>query len=82
MNKYPELNKLKGRITESKETYRSLSEKTGIPLNTLSNKINGHSLFDIVEASKVCAVLGISPKDIPIFFSVSCETQRSNQDSA
>ena len=55
MGKYAELMKLKGRITETGETYRSLSKKTGIPLNTLSNKINGHSLFDIVEVYKFCA---------------------------
>ncbi len=70
MPRYKELNKIKGRITEMGETYRSVSEETGIPLNTLSNKINGHSLFDIVEVSKVCAVLHIPPEEIPIFFSV------------
>ncbi len=75
MGKYAELMKLKGRITETGETYRSLSKKTGIPLNTLSNKINGHSLFDIVEVSKICAELEIPPEQIPIFFSVCYETQ-------
>lgn len=74
MRKYTELMKLKGRITETGETYRSLSQKTGIPLNTLSNKLNGHSLFDIVEVSKVCAELDIPPEQIPVFFSVCCKT--------
>lgn len=77
MKKYTELMKLKGRITETGETYRTLSQKTGIPLNTLSNKINGKSLFDIVEVSKICAELSISPQEIPIFFSVNCETQQA-----
>lgn len=75
LRKYPELNKLKGRIRERKETYRSISQKTGIPLNALSNKINGHYLFDIVEVSKVCVVLSINPEEIPVFFAVDCETQ-------
>lgn len=79
MRKHPELSKLKGRITERKETYRTLSKKTGIPLNTLSNKINGHVLFDIVEASKVCSALDIPPQEIPVFFSVNCETQSRTQ---
>lgn len=81
MKTYKKLNKLKGRITECGETYRSLSKKTGISLNTLSNKINGHSLFDIVEVSKICAELSIPPEEIPIFFSVCCETQY-NRDTA
>ena len=75
MSKYPELNKLRGCIREKGETYRSLSRKTGIPLNTLSNKINGHSLFDIVEVSKVCNALDIAPENIPVFFCAHCETQ-------
>ena len=79
MRKYTELNKLKGRITENGETYRSLSRKTGIPLNTLSNKINGKSLFDIIEVSKICAELEIPPVEIPIFFSVCCETQQRDR---
>lgn len=75
MRKYPELNKLKGRITERRETYRSVSKKTGIPLNTLSNKINGHYLFDIGEVAKICDVLAISPAEVFFFFSSGCETQ-------
>lgn len=75
MRKYPELNKLKGKITESRETYRSVSAKTGIPLNSLSNKINGHYLFDIVEVEKICKVLDIAPGDVFVFFSQCGETQ-------
>ena len=76
MSKYTELIKLKGRITGEGKTYRSVSKETGIALNTLSNKLNGHSLFDIVEASQMCAALGIRPEEIPFFFSVNCETQQ------
>lgn len=71
--KYPELKKIKGRITEMGETYRSISEKTGIPLNSLSNKINGKSLFDILEVSKICAALDIPANEFPIFFEVNVE---------
>lgn len=68
MNKYPELNVLKGKIREKGETYRSMSEKTGIPLNTFSNKLNGYSLFDITEVISICSVLDIPPEQIPYFF--------------
>lgn len=68
MNKYPELNKLKGRIREKGETYRSLSNKTGIPLNTLNNKINGYSTFDIQEAITIGCILDIELSEFPVFF--------------
>ena len=76
MPKYQELNQLKGRMRTKKKTYRAFSEETGIPLNTLSNKLNGHSLFDIVEVAKLCGLLDISPEEIPIYFAVSWETQQ------
>ena len=66
--RYSELNKLKGLMVEKKETYRSLSKKSGIPLNTLNSKLNGYSLFDITETLSVCSILEIAPAEIPIFF--------------
>lgn len=75
MSRYPKLMKLKGRLVERGETYRSFSEKLGVQPALLSNKLNGKSLFDIVEVSKICAELDISPSEIPVFFSVGCETQ-------
>lgn len=69
--RYPTLYKIKGRIKEKGETYRTLSRKTGIKLNTLSDKINGYSLFDIVEAGNICIVLSIPPEQIPIFFEIN-----------
>lgn len=71
MSKYPELNKLKGKMREKGETYRSMSQKTGIPLNTLNNKLNGYSPFDVAEAVSVCSILGIEGNDIPIFFNLN-----------
>ena len=43
--KHPELNRLKGRIREKGESYRSMSNKTGIALNNFSDKLNGYSIF-------------------------------------
>ncbi len=68
MSKYPELKKLKGKMVEMDETYRSMSQKTGISLNTLNNKLNGYTLFDISEVACICSVLNIKPSDIPVFF--------------
>lgn len=68
MSKYPELNILKGKMREKGITYRTMSKRTGIPLNTLNNKLNGYSLFDISEALSVCSVLNIVPDEIPYFF--------------
>ena len=75
--KYKELSFLKGRITEQGKSYRSVSERTGIALNTLSNKINGHSLFDIKQMAVLCEELDINPSEIPKFFLTAyCETQQ------
>lgn len=68
--KYPVLRKIKGRIKEKGETYRSVSNKTGIPLNTLSNKINGYYLFDLNEAAEICVVLDIPGEEIVNFFEI------------
>ena len=67
--KHPELNRLKGRIREKGESYRSMSDKTGIALNNFSDKLNGYSIFNIAQVLDVCRILDIAPKDIPYFFS-------------
>ena len=66
--KYGERSKLKGLMREKGITYRSLSEIISVPLNSLNNKLQGHTLFDIIEVSKVCAALDIDSSEIPIFF--------------
>lgn len=63
-----ELLELKGKIRENKTSYRELAKKIGMSTNTLSNKINGYSAFDIVEASQIADVLGIPPDKIAYFF--------------
>ena len=62
-----ELLELKGKIRENKTSYRELAKKIGMSTNTLSNKINGYSAFDIVEASQIADVLGIPPDKIAYF---------------
>lgn len=52
-------NKLRGKIVEKGYTMRSLSEKTGIPISTLSNKMNGVSEFKTTEIIKISEILGI-----------------------
>lgn len=68
MKSYVKLNKLKGKIRERETSYRELSKITGIPVNTLSNKINGKSTFDIIQVSKICDALQIPPEQIYLFF--------------
>lgn len=70
-NKYPKLNKLKGKIRENGESYRSIGEKIGMGVNTLNNKLNGYSPFNVEEAIALCDVLNIEYNEIPIFFNLS-----------
>lgn len=54
--------KLKGIMAEKGYSVRKLSDETGIPLSTLSNKINGITEFktsDILIISKVLEILNI-----------------------
>lgn len=59
-------NKLRGLMTEKGFTIRSLSKDTGIPVSTLSNKLNGLSEFKTSEILKISYVLGIS--DVTEYF--------------
>lgn len=65
---YEVLNALKGKIKEENENYRSLSEKTGISLNALNNKLNGYSVFNMQEVSVIVEKLNIEPNDIIKYF--------------
>lgn len=54
--------KLKGVMAEKGYSVRKLSDETGIPVSTLSNKINGITEFktsDILMISKVLNILNI-----------------------
>ena len=61
--KFPALNELKVRLKDSNITYRELSEKTGITVGALNDKINGHSAFDPDEVMSVASAVNISPND-------------------
>lgn len=50
---------LMGAIVSAGLTQKELAEKSGIPLSTLSAKINGHRPFDTVEVASVCRAAGI-----------------------
>ncbi len=70
MKKYEELRKIKGRITELGESYRSVSEKSGMSVHSLSNKLNGESVFNLNEVRSLCKILDIGPEDIANFFAI------------
>ena len=59
-------NKLKGLMAEKGFTIRSLSKNTGIPVSTLSNKLNGLTEFKTSEILKISYTLGIS--DVTEYF--------------
>lgn len=62
MNLVVENAKLKGVMAEKGYSVRKLSNETGIPVSTLSNKINGITEFktsDILMISKVLNILNI-----------------------
>lgn len=66
--KYPELSKIKGKITEKGMSYRKLCKAIGISLNCINDKLNGYSLFYIDEAVTICKILDIPISEIPYFF--------------
>ena len=66
--KHPVLNSLKGRVREEGETYRSLSKKTGMSVDSLNNKLNGYSAIDSDDVELISAALNIGPDDILTYF--------------
>lgn len=68
MKKYRELVELKGILREKKINYETLAKYLRMSLSALSNKINGKSVFDILEANKIANFVGIKKEDIPIYF--------------
>lgn len=66
--KYPELLALKGRMREKNTTYRGLSKRIGISLNTLNSRLNGHSVFNIDEVNDIAMELEIEPSEIVRYF--------------
>lgn len=68
MNKYRELVELKGLLREKKINYETLARYLKMSLSALSNKINGKSLFNILEVVKIVNFIGISKENIVLYF--------------
>ena len=68
MNKYRELVELKGLLREKKINYVTLARYLKLSLSALSNKINGKSVFNLIEVIKITKLAGIERKDIPLYF--------------
>lgn len=63
-----ELVELKGLMREKKITYQEMADYLQIALSAFCNKINGISIFDIVEANKISKKLEICKNNIHIYF--------------
>lgn len=68
MNKYRELVELKGLLREKKINYTTLANYLKLSLSAVANKINGKSIFNLVEVVKISQFIGIKKEDIPIYF--------------
>lgn len=68
MKKYRELVELKGLLRQKKINYETLANNLKMSLSALSNKINGKSLFNILEVDKIANFVGIVRDDIVIYF--------------
>ena len=52
-------NRLKGKIMEAGFSQRALAAELRMSKNTLNNKINGRTPFNLDEAKQICDILGI-----------------------
>lgn len=68
LNKYRELVELKGLLREKKINYETLAKYLRMSLSALSNKINGKSVFNILEIEKISSFVGIQKEKIPLYF--------------
>lgn len=68
MKKYRELVELKGLLREKKINYEALAKYLKMSLSALSNKINGKSVFNLVEVAKISQLAGINKEYISIYF--------------
>ena len=66
--KYKELTKLKGLLREKKITYEKLAKEIGMSLSAFSNKINGITIFDLVDVANIAEIVGIKKEDIYLYF--------------
>ncbi len=68
MNKCRELVELKGIMREKKITYVEMAAYLDMALSAFSNKINGKSIFNIVEADKIMEKLNVEKENAYIYF--------------
>jgi len=60
--------KLLGLIVEKYGTQANFSDAIGLSERSVSLKLNGKIGWKQAEIARVCTVLGIATKDIPIYF--------------
>lgn len=65
---YTKMWELKRKVKEEGLTYAELAEKVGMGKNTLSDKLNGKSTFNIDEVQRLMGVLNIENKEVPHYF--------------
>ena len=63
-----ELDKLKGKLTEKKRSYKDCADFLGIATSTFNLKINGKSCFDLDEAKKLSDFLELDDYERAIIF--------------
>jgi len=68
MEKYRELVELKGILRQKKITYETLAKHLKMSMSALSNKINGKSVFNIIEINRIASFVGIVKEDISFYF--------------
>lgn len=68
MGKYKELVVLKGLLREQKITYKILASYLKKTISAVSNKINGKSVFDLLEVSKIAELTNMGKEEIPRYF--------------
>lgn len=66
--KYRELVELKGLLRERKKDYQTISSLMGISQSAFSNKINGKTVFSLLEALKLIKLLEINPEEAYRYF--------------
>lgn len=66
--KYKELTDLKGLMRAKKISYKKISELIHINCTTFSDKINGYSVFTLIEVYKIAEILEIKPEEIHKYF--------------
>lgn len=68
MRKYRELVELKGLLREKKVNYVTLAKHLKMSVSALSNKINGKSIFNILEVDTIVKFIEIPTEEIPKYF--------------